>query len=353
MATVLMIMTMPMLGDADEAMIIQRHSKAFNALGLELSDGKLDFLSEDDAPYTAEEVGYIAANMASNMFRNGTVVAAPAKVSSNHSNDYYFMWQRDAAMSMRSLLRLIVDAPGDVFESQGNRTSAIRKQFVSYTQLLPRLWKQSFSNTFCPPWYQMERPGCAPMGEPKYFVNGSVYNKAWGRPQSHGMPCVQVLPQRQNDGPAIAATFLGEFLNAILDVEDRIPGRTWQDFKALRRRHHIQNYGQGWVASRMHMRNAWYNDGSVGPWEEVYGRHFFVSEAGHGLDLPSIPSLWYLVAHAWCEDKLTIKDARALAEIWQQLSHGTAEYLGNRSLAPSRHQLALRTSHEGSASMDE
>ena len=28
----------------------------------------------------------------------------------------------------------------------------------------------------------------------------------------------------RNDGPAIAATFLGEFLNAILDVEDQIPG---------------------------------------------------------------------------------------------------------------------------------
>ena len=30
-----------------------------------------------------------------------------------------------------------------------------------------------------------ETPGwCVPMGEPKYFVNGSVYNKSWGRPQS-------------------------------------------------------------------------------------------------------------------------------------------------------------------------
>ena len=30
--------------------------------------------------------------------------------------------------------------------------------------------------------------------------------------------------QPRNDGPAIAATFLGEFFNAILDVEDQIPG---------------------------------------------------------------------------------------------------------------------------------
>ena len=39
------------------------------------------------------------------------------EVSSNHSNDYYFMWQRDAAMSMRSLLRVIVDAPNRTFAS--------------------------------------------------------------------------------------------------------------------------------------------------------------------------------------------------------------------------------------------
>lgn len=36
-------------------------------------------------------------------------------------------------------------------------------------------------------------------------------------------------------------------------------------------------------AAGLHMRNNWYNDGSVGPWEEVYGRHFFVSEEGHCL----------------------------------------------------------------------
>eukprot|EP00435_Cladocopium_sp_Y103_P068341 s1049_g31.t1 len=136
----------------------ERNRKSLNPLELELSDGKLDFLAEDDAPYTAQEVGCIAANMASNMFRNGTVIAAPAKVSSNHSNDYYFMWQRDAAMSMRSLLRVIVDAPGETFASaMSNRTSAIRNQFMSYTLLLPQLWNQSDPNTLCPPWYKEGR----------------------------------------------------------------------------------------------------------------------------------------------------------------------------------------------------
>ena len=50
------------------------------------------------------------------------------------------------------------------------------------------------------------------MGEPKYFVNGSVYNKIWGRPQ--------------NDGPALAGVFLAELLNALRDVGDAIPGMT-------------------------------------------------------------------------------------------------------------------------------
>jgi GH15 family glucan-1,4-alpha-glucosidase len=47
------------------------------------------------------------------------------EVSSNHSNDYFFMWQRDAAMSMRSLLRVIVDAPNRTFASSMSTLAAI------------------------------------------------------------------------------------------------------------------------------------------------------------------------------------------------------------------------------------
>lgn len=269
---VLSLLVLARAKDCDAIQLIQqiqqrlrggkRHAKPLNSLGLELSDGRLDFLAANDAPYSAEEVGCIAANMARNMFPNGTVVAAPAKVSSNHSNDYYFMWQRDASMAMRSLLRVIVDAPDHSFASvMSNRSSAIRNQFVSYTQLLPRLWNQSDPNTLCPPWYE-ETPGwCVPMGEPKYFVNGSVYDKPWGRPQ--------------NDGPAIAATFLGEFLNAILDVEDQIP-----DTDELQRSILSQgpNGPSGILYDALNFVNTWYNDASVGPWEEIYGRNFFVAE---------------------------------------------------------------------------
>ena len=47
------------------------------------------------------------------------------EVSSNHSNDYYFMWQRDAAMSMRSLLRVIVDAPNRTFASSMSNLASL------------------------------------------------------------------------------------------------------------------------------------------------------------------------------------------------------------------------------------
>ena len=33
----------------------KRHAKPLNSLGLELSDGRLDFLAANDAPYSAEE----------------------------------------------------------------------------------------------------------------------------------------------------------------------------------------------------------------------------------------------------------------------------------------------------------
>ena len=54
---------------------------------------------------------------------------------------------------------------------------------------------------------QQETPGwCVGMGEPKYFVNGSVYDKSWGRPQRHGLVQLHVGPS------AVWLECLGGFL---------------------------------------------------------------------------------------------------------------------------------------------
>ncbi|CAK9018700.1 unnamed protein product [Durusdinium trenchii] len=202
------------------------------------------------------------------------------------------MWQRDAAMTMGTLLRSLTTAPNQVFASvMRNQSSAIRRQLVNYVELLPRLWDQWDPNTLCPPWYE-DKPGwCAKMGEPKYFVNGSVYNKPWGRPQ--------------NDGPALAGVFLAELANAILDAGDEIPGHA----EELQTRLLSGGEGTGktgaepsrstrrmprWVAihedathevfdatpcCRCRLTpNTWYNEGSTEPWEEIYGQAFFLAE---------------------------------------------------------------------------
>ncbi|CAK9018051.1 unnamed protein product [Durusdinium trenchii] len=238
-----------------------RASSLTAELAGELSDGRLDYLAAHGAPYTAQEVGCIAANMANNMFPNGTIVAAPSKVSSNHSNDYYYMWQRDAAMTMGTLLRSLTTAPNQVFASvMRNQSSAIRRQLVNYVELLPRLWDQWDPNTLCPPWYE-DKPGwCAKMGEPKYFVNGSVYNKPWGRPQ--------------NDGPALAGVFLAELANAILDAGDEIPGHA----EELQTRLLSGGGTTGILYDALNFVNTWYNEGSTEPWEEIYGQAFFLAE---------------------------------------------------------------------------
>ncbi|CAJ1351537.1 unnamed protein product [Effrenium voratum] len=236
-----------------------RRSASNPLLVAALTDGMLDYLADSDAPYTAEEVGHIAANMAANFFPNGTLVAAPSKVSSNHSNDYFFMWQRDAALTMRTLLRITVAAPGGKFAAIiGDVGSPIRQQLVRYAELLPKLWNQADPNTMCPPWYKDDQPGwCPPLGEPKYFVNGSVYDQPWGRPQ--------------NDGPALAAVYLSDLLNAILDDG----GNSTGDFTAEL----LRGGGtEGILYDALDFVNTWYNEGSVGPWEEIYGNHFFVAE---------------------------------------------------------------------------
>eukprot|EP00933_Yihiella_yeosuensis_P073026 TRINITY_DN81594_c0_g1_i1.p1 TRINITY_DN81594_c0_g1~~TRINITY_DN81594_c0_g1_i1.p1 ORF type:complete len:594 (+),score=134.70 TRINITY_DN81594_c0_g1_i1:58-1839(+) len=223
-----------------------------NALAAEVMDGRLDYLA--GGPYCANEVAAVAANMVNNMFLNGTVLASPSRTINTTVNDYYYMWQRDSAITMRTLLRVQRGASGGLADVLNNQSSGMRRQFVAYADLVRKQWEEPSPNINCPAFYKDKIGWCSTHGEPKFFVNGSVFDKPWGRPQ--------------NDGAALAATFLADLMDEALDAGLKEP---WMDGV-------LSDGGKsGSLQGALQFVLHFFLEGSFEPWEEIYGRHFFLA----------------------------------------------------------------------------
>jgi glucoamylase len=107
----------------------------------------------------------------------GAVIAAKSRVNP----DYYYHWVRDAALAIDSMI--------DIYKVSTNKKQKqiIRAKIFEYL---------AFSTAI-----QNEQPQ-ADLGEPKFNVNGTVYNGPWGRPQ--------------NDGPALRAISLIHWARILL-----------------------------------------------------------------------------------------------------------------------------------------
>lgn len=238
--------------DSAEASLLQTarvHADADGFLGLpekvalcnELRGGILDSLATSF--YSNQEVGEIACNMAANIYIDGVVIAAPAngtEVIYEYpngieilQNDYLFMWQRDAGLTMRTLMKIA---------TYGKQ---VKKQVFKYANTINKLYSEAEPNNDC--WPHAEPGGdgwCSIFGEPKFFVNGSVYDKGWGR--------------AQNDGPAINAMVLMDMLDFYDDV-----GKG----EAINAKRNI--------IGALNYVGQLISDSTVDPWEELYGQHFF------------------------------------------------------------------------------
>ncbi|KAJ3023923.1 Glucoamylase, intracellular sporulation-specific [Thoreauomyces humboldtii] len=161
----------------------------------------------------------------------GVVVASPSR----SNPDYFYHWTRDAALVMRTVVRLYSLA-GDVPEKSVYED---------------RLWEYAaFSKS-------LEVPArAAGFGDPKYMVDGSDFTQPWGRPQ--------------HDGPALRAVSLIEFAEAFLEAGGD---------KEIVERNLIGDSTWGVHADLLHVvRTA----GATGDeadgfdlWEEIKGYHYY------------------------------------------------------------------------------
>jgi glucoamylase len=105
----------------------------------------------------------------------GAVLASPSNKGPGFSQDYQFHWVRDAALSMNEVVYLYTQATAD-------EKKRLRSYLDDYVRFEHKAQLQTSKN------------GEQTLGQPKYNIDGTIWEGEWMRPQ--------------NDGPALRATTL-------------------------------------------------------------------------------------------------------------------------------------------------
>lgn len=169
----------------------------------------------------------------------GVVIASPSTVSP----DYYYQWARDGAIVINSLLC----APSVTSGTVSNKDlTQIMLQYLNNSVTLQRLDNRSgkFSSD----------DGYRGVAEPKYNVDGTVFNGNWGRPQ--------------NDGPALRAAAALNFISRgveLTDMHSYVFCNTTEILETL------VYYDLKFIVEN-------YSNECFDLWEEYSARHFFTAQ---------------------------------------------------------------------------
>eukprot|EP00871_Galdieria_phlegrea_P003563 jgi/Galph1/4207/GphlegSOOS_G2860.1 len=162
----------------------------------------------------------------------GCIVAADSK----HQPDYYYNWIRDAAITMQVVVTLYERAT-DPYEIE--KLETIIKEYISFNHKLQHT--PNYNGNFY----------TTGLGAAHFLVNGSAYPGGW---------CIE------NDGPALRALAIIKFTYAYLEKKGNIS--------------YIRDHVFGATNNTLtradldYIARVWPNE-NCGPWEELYGIHFF------------------------------------------------------------------------------
>jgi glucoamylase len=160
----------------------------------------------------------------------GMVVASPSR----SNPDYYYDWVRDTALTYRALI--------DLYELK--KDPKIKKMIIT--------WVDAEA-------YRQNQPTFSGLGEPKYFIDGSGYTGAWGRPQ--------------NDGPALRAIAMIKFARMMLADGN-------QDYVLKKLYHGILPANSPIKKDLEYTAHHW-REPSFELWEEEMGMHFYTLLSQH------------------------------------------------------------------------
>ncbi|KAF2968955.1 hypothetical protein GQX73_g4591 [Xylaria multiplex] len=158
----------------------------------------------------------------------GVIVASPSTVNP----DYFYTWTRDAALTMKTIV--------DEFILGNKKLQSYIEDFIRSQAIIQTVTNPS--GTFL--------PNGVGIGEPKYKVDLTRYNGAWGRPQ--------------RDGPALRAVALITYSNWLISHGQKKKAKTvvWPVIS-----NDLSYVGQYWNSTGFDL------------WEEVQGSSFFATQS--------------------------------------------------------------------------
>lgn len=165
----------------------------------------------------------------------GAVIASPSK----QSPDYYYQWTRDSAIAADTLLEVHLQRQDEADEQF---QLGLTRFFVDYMTETSKL--QALDTPSGPAY-------AAGLGEPKFHVDGTVFEAPWGRPQ--------------HDGPALRAIALAKFADLLLQEDVPVPLELYR----------TDPDGHSVVKDDLNYVAGFWNTSGFDPWEEVYGTHYF------------------------------------------------------------------------------
>lgn len=204
------------------------------------------------APFSSQEVEVVKNNLLNNIASAkhtltkvteqtvleampGAVVAAPAVQSATFSQDYFFYWVRDGAITMEEVAYLYEHEP--ILQEKEN----LKQYLLDYLAFVKKIQAQPALN------------GINVLGEPKFNVNGTLWTGEWSRPQ--------------NDGAAYQAITLTHIANIFLNEGQK-------DF-VIQNIYDPHNPASILKANLEYTAANW-GTRTIGPWEELLGFHFSV-----------------------------------------------------------------------------
>ena len=179
-----------------------------------------------------QTVGFALTKVADNISpvdgSPGAVIAA----RSRSNPDYYYHWVRDAALAIDSMI--------DIYKSSTNKKQKelIRKKVFEYLDFSTRIQNVTTQTD---------------LGEPKFNVNGSVYNDPWARPQ--------------NDGPALRAISLIHWARILI--------ANGEDAVVKEKMYEARLPAASPIKKDLEYVSHHWKDASFDIWEEVRGTHFY------------------------------------------------------------------------------
>ncbi|AET38805.1 glucan 1,4-alpha-glucosidase Ecym_3314 [Eremothecium cymbalariae DBVPG len=180
----------------------------------------------------------------------GVVVASTSK----EHPDYFYQWTRDGAITVNTVVNILVDTPRVNITLVGTVL-----KYINNTYVLQRVQNPSGS-------FEDDLSG---LGEPKFMVDNSQFTGSWGRPQ--------------NDGPALRVITIMNFLNYLkgnnLTLEDAATMyRSYYgtDSLPLTFQNEQELFSKVIYYDLVYIMENWFKE-SFDLWEEVIGIHFFTT----------------------------------------------------------------------------